>query len=404
LRRILLIAVAVCLALPTFLTAAASVQVDRGIAYIRTTQQPDGGFGGFGDGQSFDAVFAIRSAGIDPSTVKKDGKSPADFLINRANAQTTPGAAAKAAMAAVAMNMDPRNVSGVNLVARITAGAGEAGKYGNDDFTQSIAIIALRVAGEGIPAGASSTLLASQGSDGGWGFGGFSDPDTTAIALQALVALNDTAPANAVKYLKAQQLPDGGWGFGDSNANSTAFVVQALLAAGIDPNGAEFNKSGKTPLGFLNSQQQPDGSFLGFDPSFATNQAVPALAGRTFLNAPTTPLPAAAPTTPVPPIAVPTPIQPAATITVAAPTATQAIATATSAAPTARPTSASTAAPPAPATIAPPAAPPSSVPAPPATGSGSQTPADPGGPIVLAGLVCVVIAGVALGFARRRSE
>ena len=358
--RLILFVLAASMALPTFLVAAASIQVDRGVAYIRTTQQPDGGFGGFGDGQTFDAVFAIRSAGIDPTTVKKDGKSPADFLIARASAQTTPGAAAKAAMAAVAMNMDARNVGGVNLVARISAGTGASGKYGTDDFTQALCMIALRIVGEGIPGGAVPALLANQLPDGGWGFGGFSDPDTTALAMQALVAINGAAPANAINYLKAQQLPDGGWGFGDSNANSTAFVIQALIAAGIDPNSADFNKAGKTPLGFLSTQQQQDGSFLGFDPAFATNQAVPALAGRTFLSAPSTPIP----------------------VTVS---------------PTAAP-------PPAPATVQPPPAAPSIVPAPPATGSGQATPGNSGMLMMVAALVSIAISGTAFAVARRRSD
>ena len=363
-KRLVLFALAASLALPTFLVAAASVQVDRGIAFIRTTQQPDGGFGGFGDGQTFDAVFAIRSAGIDPTTVKKDGKSPADFLAARASAQTSPGAAAKAAMAAISMNMDPRNVNGVNLVARVTAGTGAAGQYGTDDFTQSLSMIALRIVGEGIPGGAAPRLLANQLADGGWGFGGFSDPDTTALAMQALVAVNGSAPANALTYLKAQQLPDGGWGFGESNANSTAFVIQALIAANVDPNGADFNKAGKTPLGFLGSQQQQDGSFLGFDPAFATNQAVPALAGRTFLNAPSTPLPVVATPSVAPPVFVPTPVQPSP-IATTSPTLTPTTVPTSLPAPTqtVRPASTVTVAPPpAPATVQPPPAVPSIVP------------------------------------------
>ena len=47
-------------------------------------------------------------------------------------------------------------------------------------------------------------------------------------------------------------------------------------------------ESGTDPVGYLLSQQRSDGSFTGFDPSFATNQVVPALAGRSFAAAPLT--------------------------------------------------------------------------------------------------------------------
>jgi hypothetical protein len=155
--------------------------------------------------------------------------------------------------------------------------------------------------------------------DGGWGFGGSSDPDSTAIVLQALLAaglpVSDPDVQEALGYLRASQANDGGWGFDPaaSNVNSTAFVVQALIAAGEDPEGPTYTKPGGNPIQFLLSQQQADGSFVGYDPAFATNQVVPALMGRTFLNAPFTPLvqetptPTATPTSTATPAATRTP-------------------------------------------------------------------------------------------------
>ena len=406
-KRLLFLLAAASLALPIFFANAASANVDRGIAFIRTTQQADGGFGGFGDGQTMDAIFAIRSAGIDPTTVKTGGKSPADFLVAKAAAQTSPGAAAKGAMAAVAMNLDPRSVGGVNLVARVIA-ANVGGHFGSDDFTQSLAMLALSTVGEPVPASAAAVLRANQLADGGWGFGGFSDPDTTALAIQALIAAAGTVPPNALAYLRAQQLGDGGWGFGDSNANSTAFVVQALLALNLNPDSADFTKNGKTPTSFLLSQQLPNGSFAGFDPAFATNQVVPALAGRTFANAPLTALPQVNPPVstvtpgstavppPVPPSTGPRPIPAYETPT---PTATAVpSATATRPAPTSTATGVATAIVPGTAVVTP-----SVVPAPPATGSGSASEGGAVPEIVLAGLVLVAVAG-ALFAVRSRSR
>src|SRR5690606_35301173 len=108
---------AALLALPIALTDAAPRPgaVEAGVDYIRTTQQADGGFGGFGAGQTMDAIYALRAAGIDPSTVTTDGASPADFLASVAAEQTAAPAAAKAALAAVALDLDPTDVAGVDF-------------------------------------------------------------------------------------------------------------------------------------------------------------------------------------------------------------------------------------------------------------------------------------------------
>lgn len=285
----------------------------RGAEFIRTTQQPDGGFGGFGPGQSLDAILAIRSAGIDPNTFVAAGKSPADFVAAHASELTaSPALAGKAALAVRALGLDPRNVAGVDFIAAIAAGYDAAtGTYANDAFSQSLAMLGTTCGGGGfVPASAVLALRDMQLGDGGWGFGGAADPDTTGLALQALAAAgvpaSDPAVINAVAYLRGAQGNDGGWGFDPdaSNANSTALAIQGLLAAGEDVESDVYAKGGVTPLAFLLSIQQADGSFPGFDPAFATNQAVPAVAGKTLCDAPVTPVRTVAPSpTPAPPAA-----------------------------------------------------------------------------------------------------
>ncbi len=278
--------------------------LDRGVLFIQSTQQPDGGFGGFGPGQSMDAIFAIRAAGYDPNDFEHSGNTPADFLIANAAGADTPPAAAKAALAAIALGLDPRNTGGTDFVAVMLAGydAG-TGRYAGDDFGHPLVMVALAATVQAIPPAAIDALRATQESDGGWGFGS-SDPDTTAIAIQGLVAAGltpaDPDLAAAVAWLKATQLPDGGWGYGESNASSTAFVVQALLALGESPSS--WAQPGGNPVSYLLGQQLADGSFAGFDPAFATNQVLPALAGRTFASAPTAPI-----TEPLPDPSAPTP-------------------------------------------------------------------------------------------------
>lgn len=301
-NRFLAALLAAVIALP--LVAAAAAFPDRpaalrGVEFIRTTQQPDGGFGPAG--QTMDAIFAIRAAGLDPNAVVTGGKTPADYLRASAGAATKPASAAKAALGARALGLDPRNAGGTDLIAVIQGGFSPAtGRFAEDDFSQSIAVIGLACTGVASPSTAIRALREAQLADGGWGFGGFSDADTTAIAIQALVAsgvpASDSSVVKGVAYLRTTQAADGGWGYGgESNASSTAFAIQGLLAAGEQVESAAYTRGKATPVTFLLSQQNADGSFKGFDPAFATNQAVPALAGRGFCETATTPISPAPP-------------------------------------------------------------------------------------------------------------
>ncbi|KAA0233600.1 hypothetical protein EDM76_09190 [bacterium] len=308
-HRLLAATLAALLALP--LLAAGAGHPDRtaalrGVEFIRTTQQPDGGFGPFG--QTMDAIYAIRAAGLDPNTFAAGGNSPAAYLRSNAPSATKPANAAKAALGARALGLDPRNIEGTDLITAIENGfAPDTGRFAEDDFSQSIAMLGLACSGVATPSTAIRALREAQAADGGWGFGGFSDPDTTAIALQALVASGvprgDSSIVKGVAYLRATQAADGGWGYGgDSNASSTAFVVQGLVASGEQVESATYAKGKASPVTFLLAQQNPDGSFKGFDAAFATNQAVPALAARGFCETSTTPItPAPALTPPKPP-------------------------------------------------------------------------------------------------------
>jgi hypothetical protein len=366
-------------AIPGAAIGQGTTPVERAAAFIATTQQPDGGFGGFGDGQTFDAIFALRAAGYDPDGAVNSGKTPTDFLEAKASAQDLPAEAGKAALAALALGLDPTDVAGTDLIAVIEDGFdSETGEYAADDFSQSVAILGLVCTENDVPSAAIDALREAQLDDGGWGFDGFSDPDTTAIALQALLAagvdVDDEDAADAVAYFKATQASDGGWGFdpAESNASSTAYAVQALLAAGEPITTAAYEKVGVTPVEYLLSQQLADGSFAGFDPAFAANQVVPALAGRTFCDAPVTEI-----TKELPPAPTPT-----------------ATATATSTATaTATPTQA---------TSTPPASP-TTAPKPPNTGSGSAG-GETGGalPILLIAGVLAALGGAAAAMAKRR--
>jgi hypothetical protein len=330
-QRLLLVLAAVAAVFPFVLASAAlpeKAAANAGAAFIKTQQLADGSFA-IGPGQTMDAIYAVRAAGYDPAKDTVGGKSPADYLkANAGAAATTAASAAKAALGAKALGLDPKSVNDTDLIAAINAHYTAAtGKFGADSFSHSIALLGLACTGNSVPAGAVIELRAEQIADGGWGFLGGSDPDTTAIALQALIAAGaahgDAAVTKAIALLKSTQGNDGGWGFdpAESNVSSTAYVVQALIAAGENVESAAYTKAGVTPIAYLLSQQEPDGSFKGFNPAFATNQVVPALAGRTFCNAPETAITQTRP--PVTPTVTPTAALPAATPTRAATAAPQ---------------------------------------------------------------------------------
>ncbi len=212
-RRFLLPLAAAFLALPIFAAGAALPKadaIDAGAAYIRSLQQPDGGYAS-SPGQSMDAIYALRTAGYDPAKDSVGGVTPVDYLKANVAALTSPGAAAKGALAAKALGLDPKTVNGIDLAGIVAAAYDpDTGAYAGDDFSQSIAMIGLACTGNPVEAKAIDALRATQvETEGGWGFGGGSDPDTTAVAIQALVATGvpatDPALVQALAYVKASQ-------------------------------------------------------------------------------------------------------------------------------------------------------------------------------------------------------
>ena len=103
----------------------------------------------------------------------------------------------------------------------------------------------------------------------------------------ALAAAGDhSADAAALTYLHAQQLPDGGfayqnsspWGPPVSDPDSDAIVLQALVAAGEDPESSSWLVGSSSVLTHLRSTQGTDGGFAypGTGESAFTTSQVPA--------------------------------------------------------------------------------------------------------------------------------
>ncbi len=294
--------------------APAVAGMPEALDWLRARQGADGGFAGDFDGVSnldatMEAVFAVVGGGEDPATWAQDGNTPISFLESQASkALFNPGDTAKLALAAVAVRRNPRDFGNVDLVAALEAGLDEDGLYGGAEvgnvFGQSLAILALRATGRPIPPSAAEWLVGVQQEDGSWSWNGDTTPgsgdsNSTALAVQALVAVGgrEAAVGRALEYLRGLQNEDGGFPYQESpalgsetDANSTAYVIQALIATGNDPTSADWAVGGSTPAGALAALQLESGAFawqgaVPEDNFLATVQAVPALAGKAFLDA-----------------------------------------------------------------------------------------------------------------------
>jgi len=301
----------------------------KALAWLATKQNADGGFSdGFSPNSSVsataDVVLAMAAAGHDASMWKKNGISPLDYLQNHAAQLTKGGGIAKVVMADVATGgmLRARNVSGVDLVARLN-GLHKSGGYGGTLYEDTLVVLALVNAGQSVPDDVIARLIKSETTDGAWAFtgdtaAGAGDTNTTALVVQALIATGHRdAIGRALDYFRRTQNGDAGWPYQvpsaygtETDANSTANVLQALVAAG--ESLSNWSKGGQSdPLGALVRLQDAKTGAFNYQASapganlLATIQAIPALKGVTFVHLPVAPASGAASTANIPPQTLP---------------------------------------------------------------------------------------------------
>lgn len=309
-----LLSIVLVVTLMTPIALAAGPYTDAALgtlSWIATQQEADGSFTGFGPGSTTDAVFAICAVGGDPNGFLVEGNSPISSIAAQIDDLTaTTGGTAKTILAVVCADKDPRTFASKDLIAELegTLDAG-TGQYGTDLTGHAFAMLALVATGQPIPESAVTWLRAAQTPEGGWGWDGSpaagnADTNSSALAIQALRAagasIEDSAIQDALAYLHTQQNNDGGFPYAkpspygsDTDGNSTAYVIQGLLAAGEDPEGAAWTVQGHTPLEALLSLRLSSGGFqwqaaIPGENALATYQAVPALMLKTFPLATTT--------------------------------------------------------------------------------------------------------------------
>ena len=279
-------------------------RANRALTWLHERQNADGSWSFFGSpdpGATCDATLAYAAAGFDPHTVREAASNPSamDYLSVTASSfvARTPDSAGKLAVAVVAAAEDPRDFGSVNIAHVLTNGwySPTLGAFGvpTNTWHQAWAILGLAAAGEPIPASATQTLADLQQADGGWSYDlGFvwTTPDDTGLALQALISAGvpptDPSIVRGIAFLRSRQEAQGGWG----NANSTAFAIQGLLAAGEDLV-SDWLKDGRGPYQALTTGQKTDGPFTSpwsgsADNDYATLQAVPALLGVHYPSTP----------------------------------------------------------------------------------------------------------------------
>lgn len=283
---------------PANAQAACVANIEAALKWMTTLQNADGGFtNGFQPESDFgttaDTIFAINSADGDLTEFVKEGKSPLDYVTDQVTQGkvTKAGVLGKLLLALAYTDATPASFGTHDLITETTE-ALKTLEDGSDLYSLSLGVLGLRAVGAEVPDTTIKALLDARGTDGGWGFskGTPSDTNTASFALQALIAADaefDAAPTLA--YFKSVQSKDSGWAYqapasGEavSDANSTAAVVQALIAAGEDLS------TWGSPEKTLASFQQADGSFTYQlsqpAPSFlATVQALPVLCGATLI-------------------------------------------------------------------------------------------------------------------------
>jgi hypothetical protein len=314
-----------------------SLRAQRGAQWLANQIKHNGGFvKSFGVADVTSTAYAVvgmRATGVD--------KPASDLAIRylrtkigtqvQLNGSDSPGALAEYILAAVADHQDPRHFGGTaaqnNLVTRLLATARttgtDLGLFGAQDptydgaFRQGLALAALKAASvdpsKGRITAGISWLKKQQCANGLWQSyrsntatacaaadpSSFSGPDTnsTGLAVQGLAAWGQRPrQATVLQSLDAVQSANAGFPFiaapnQAADPNSTALVIQAILAENASPTATRWLKGTKTPFTALASYQlgcaQPGYGAFFFPPStspnvFATVQAVPAMASKTL--------------------------------------------------------------------------------------------------------------------------
>ncbi|MDT7538654.1 MAG: hypothetical protein QOI82_2239 [Actinomycetota bacterium] len=256
-------------------------------------------------GRTLDAALALLAAGGHDGTLGRALTTVEDAPSVASYTQGAPGdkagaayvgATAKLAFVVALTGGDPTKVGGVNLISQLTGLETSSGHFADNSsfgdfanlFGHAFALLALKQAGQTIPDSIVQGLVTAHCPDGSYpetypkaGTPCTGSVDATGLVLQALAAAGQTSAPEvqaATSWLTGQQKPDGSFP-SQAPVNATGYAVLGLDAVGAGIGNA---------LAYLAGQQNADGGLRTGAPSapasndFATAQALPALAGKTF--------------------------------------------------------------------------------------------------------------------------
>ncbi|HZV73733.1 MAG TPA: prenyltransferase/squalene oxidase repeat-containing protein [Conexibacter sp.] len=283
--------------------AAAPARAATPAQYLAHAQNADGGFGSAPGSRSaglytgWATIALATQRGHRAAMARAVGWVRAHAAgLARNGSATDVGDLERTVLLLAAAGRSPRAFARQDLVAALTRRIGGDGTVLGQVNLTTFAILALRAAGVRAQASvlhrAGGWLARQQNGDGGFGFltrGFGSDVDDTAAALQALAVLGGRRPAlrRGAAYIERVQNADGGLPQqrgGSSNAMSTAWAIQGLVAAGV-PLSDVRRGGAATPLAYLRSLTAPNGAVRYSrtstqTPVWVTAYAVLALARR----------------------------------------------------------------------------------------------------------------------------
>ncbi len=267
----------------------------RAANWLESVENRDGGFGA-SPGDSSDAaitcwaMLGLEAAGRNPLDVSHGGHTPVDLLRTRLGSLSSPGDLARTILALEGAGVDPREFGGENLVAELRAKRRDNGSFEGWPNSTAFTVIALRAAGaEGGLDSSLAWLRKVQNDDGGWGDvpGSPSTADGTGAVMQALSS-DSKAVHRGLSYLREAQRRGGGFAIGSGgevNAQSTAWAIQGILAAGGDPGS--YRRGGASASDYLAARQADNGHYRyskssDQTPVWVTGEALVAAAGESF--------------------------------------------------------------------------------------------------------------------------
>ena len=304
-------------------TSPVAADTAAGIAYLRPTQQANGGWDAnpafeFATTEALLAIAEQAQTGAGWSTAQAfaavDGfdhpnppnNDPLSFADDMADGAIPPSLAGKLIVMVAAplglstTDFDPKNdtVAAVNLETALDP-AGCAGNVASFGFFGEtlMAMLAKRLVCGAVPLAATANVRGAQQADGAWNFtglpapAGFDDFDTTAAAIQALIAAGaaptDVDVVEGLAFLATKQSASGAWeAFDAASPESTSRAILAITAAGYDPGSSCWRDTVApslqgtaygSPITALANLQNANGSWGTFGPDFSTGQAVQGL-------------------------------------------------------------------------------------------------------------------------------